>query len=178
MFYSLGDLNAIKQKIDIVSCVNIVGDGTESLRLAEFFLARDKEVKIIGKNKPDSFIATDKLEWIEGLKPLELIGEGSELKAMKLDNGKVIAASIVLFATNFRPSSSFLKDTDINLEEGYVIIDENMQTNLENIFACGSVCRRSGFLEEKTPDTYNQEGIKIAESIMHYARGEKICQRF
>lgn len=179
VFYSLDDAKNILQKMDIASCVNIVGDPDLSLRLAGFFLSKGKEVKIISRHKPDTFALREKLEWIDLLDPAELIGEGSELKALKLDNGKIIAASLVIFNSNYKPSVNFLKDCDIKLENGYILVNENMHTNIENVLACGSVCRRSNSYQEKSFEQCSQEGVLATESVINLSRrGESICQKY
>lgn len=81
-----------------------------------------------------------KVEVING-EPSEIIGEG-QVQAVRLKEGKVIGVSVVVFATGFKSNIDFLKDTPVNIENDFIVVDERMRTNIENIFACGAVCGR------------------------------------
>ena len=84
--YNLKDAKEIRQRLSIVNTVCLVGEAKICLALAQIISSKDKEVKVISRPKPEGFAASDKAEWIEGLAVAEIIGEGSELKALKLTN--------------------------------------------------------------------------------------------
>ncbi|MEI6631465.1 MAG: NAD(P)/FAD-dependent oxidoreductase [bacterium] len=177
--YNLGEAKEIKQRLVISQTVCLVGEAMLCLALASIIAAKDKEVKVISGPQPQGFVALDKAEWIADLSVTEIIGEGSELKALKLSNGKVLAASLIIFCGNYTPSSDFLKETGINLEQGYIIVDDNMRTNLENIFACGSVCNKEGNItKEKSWEQAAQEGSIVAGVLNGLIeRGKIPCQQ-
>jgi len=99
-----------------------------------------------------------KVEVING-EPLEIIGEG-QVQAVRLKEGKVIGASVVVFAAGFKSNIDFLKDTPVNIENDFIVVDERMRTNIENIFACGSVCGGSCW------DDAVRDSTIIAENII------------
>ncbi|TRZ50265.1 hypothetical protein D4Q80_00590 [bacterium] len=99
-----------------------------------------------------------KVEVING-EPLEIIGEG-QVQAVRLKEGKVIGASVVVFATGFKSNIDFLKDTPVNIENNFIVVDERMRTNIENIFACGAVCGRTSW------DEAIRDSIIIADNII------------
>lgn len=178
--YNLKDAKTIKQRIVTATTICIVGDPSLCLRLWEIFaLKDDMEIKIIATARPDSFRSSQNSEWIENLEVVEFIGEASELKAIKLSNGKIIGTPLVLFVGNYSPATEFLKESEIKLHDGYIITDQMLRTNFENIFACGSVSKAENLLEkEKSWDEAAKEGILAAQSITTLLGKEKIsCQQ-
>ena len=175
----LEDIKKIKERLTFYSEVCITGESKLCLRLCEAISRKDKDIKIVSKPRPDSFIPAEKREWIDNFELTEFIGEGAELKAFKLNNGKAIGASLVLFAADFSPSTEFLKETEIKTIRGYLIVDDAMRTNFENIFACGSVCRKEDSLErEKSWEDAVNEGASVASGIANLLeRGKNICQQ-
>ena len=175
----LEDIKKIKERLTFYSEVCITGEAKLCLRLCEAISRKDKDIKIVSKPRPDSFIPAEKREWIDNFELTEFIGEGAELKAFKLNNGKAIGASLVLFAADFSPSTEFLKETEIKTIRGYLVVDDAMRTNFENIFACGSVCRKEDSLErEKSWEDAVNEGASVASGIANLLeRGKNICQQ-
>lgn len=171
-FDDLTGAKKIKQRLMIANTVCIAGDAYLSLCLWQAIAKTDKEIKIIASPKPESFTQTEKAEWIDNLEIKELIGDGAELMALKLSNGKVIEAPLVIYLGNYTVSTNFLKDTEIKANRGYIITDEFMRTNFENILACGSV------RQEKTWEEAVREGALTATSIINILeRGKTICQQ-
>ena len=179
---NMEDIKTIKERMITTGTICIIGDTALCLRLWEALSLKEaKEIKIISSAKPDSFVASQNSEWLQDLKIIEFIGEGSELKAIKLNNGKIIGASLVLFAGNYSPATQFLKDSGVQVENGYITVNELMQTNFENIFACGSVVKNTNLTEmdkEKTWDQATREGALAAENIITLLGKENIsCQQ-
>jgi nitrite reductase (NADH) large subunit len=176
--YNLKDAEEIRQRLSIVNAVCLAGEAKICLALAQIISGKDKEVKVISGPRPEGFVASDKAEWIEGLKIQDIIGEGSELKALKLDSGKVLGASLILFCGDYKSSCDFLKEAEILAQDGYIIVDDNMRTSRENIFACGSVCSKEGIIKEKSWAEAGAEGMAAAQAIGGLIeRGKALCQQ-
>lgn len=167
-FYYLEEIKEIKNKLMLADTVCVTGEIKLCVRLAEAILFKypNKEVKIITKESHASLLSEGKIELLTGVSIQELIGEGC-LQAIKLDSGKIIASSLLLFAGDYKASSGFLKDTEINNDSGYIITDENMRTNLDNVFACGSIAKNSSSsLKDKLWKDCIEEGGIAASSII------------
>ncbi len=148
----LSDMKKIKDKLVLSNTICVIGEEARCSRLAQAITAKDKEVKVISKES--------------GLMPKELIGEG-QLQALKLSNGKVFGTSLVLFTGDYIASTDFLKDTDIKTLNGYILTDEFMRTNLENVFACGSVAgNETAVGKEKLWADACREGILAAGNLI------------
>lgn len=176
--YTLEDFKQIKDKLLVADTVCISGEPKEAVSLSQIIANKNKQVKVIAAAKPEGLQESDNLEWIDSLSLAEIIGEGSELKAIKLTSGKAIGASLVIFAGNFLPCSEFLKETEVKTKDGYIIVDETGRTNLENIFACGSVSKVEAFWDkQKTYDEAANEGRLVAQNLIAILeRGKTVCQ--
>ena len=65
---------------------------------------------------------------ITGRDIVEILGNG-DLKAVKLDTGKVIACCILVIAKGVVPNVDLVRDTQINIDKG-ILVDEYMKTNI------------------------------------------------
>lgn len=175
---NLDDVQKIRARLAVSSTVCLLGSMASCLKLASFFLSKNKEVKIFSGSALDSANHQDGLELIADAWPQEFIGEG-QLQAIKLDNGKVIGTTLAVYVGTAIPATEFLQDAGISLEQGYILVDQAMRTNIENIFACGNVCRNNLILsKEKTCQEAACEGILAAQEVCKsIERGNLLCQR-
>jgi thioredoxin reductase len=61
----------------------------------------------------------------------------------------------------------FLKDTEVEIMDSAIAVDENLRTSIPDIFACGSVCRRrEGAPGIKLWEDSLAEGLSVAENIL------------
>jgi NAD(P)H-nitrite reductase large subunit len=179
-FYALEDIQKARQQLILGDTVCVVGDADLCLRLSQAIVSKEKRAKIISSLRPESFIATDKAEWLENLEVIEIIGEGAELKALKLNNGKVIGTSLVMFVGNYLPNTDFLKESGIKADEGYICVDEAMRTNIENIFACGSASKiENQPVKSKSWEDTVREGTLTGSTIITLLeRRNTSCQKY
>ena len=148
---NLKDLQAIKNKMNISKNVVIVGGGLLGLEAAyeikkaglkvsvvEFassLLSRqlDNEGSLIlqtaVENQNIDVILGDSVNVIEG---------DNSVTSVKLKSGKIIDADLVLFSTGIAPNKNIADKTNIITSKG-IIINENMETNISGIYACGDI---------------------------------------
>lgn len=63
----------------------------------------------------------------------------SRVETVELSNGKCLNVDYVILAAGIQPSLSLLKHTSIQCEKA-ILVNEQMETNLAHIYACGDVC--------------------------------------
>jgi NAD(P)H-nitrite reductase large subunit len=70
------------------------------------------------------------------------------LDAVELSNGEVISSRMAICAIGVRPTTEFLDESGIELDEesGAVIVDGCLQTNLPDIYAAGNCASADGFI--------------------------------
>ncbi|OPJ65092.1 FAD-dependent oxidoreductase [Clostridium oryzae] len=77
----------------------------------------------------------------------ELIADDSinKVDAVKLSSGKIISADLVLFSTGIRPNKDLAEKSGIACNKG-IIVNEKMETNIKDVFACGDVAELNGLV--------------------------------
>lgn len=176
--YTLDSIKEVKEKLILANNVSIIGENNFAIKLTKALLDNGKEVKLIGQVTLLDY-THGSLEIIRNVSAGELIGESREVQALKLDNGKAIGADLILFVDNYIADTDFLKDSNLIFQNGYIIVDSNMRTNINNIFACGSVARKKEALRlQKDQKLAASEGIIAAQNIMNLTKeGEIACQK-
>lgn len=71
----------------------------------------------------------------------EILVESVILRSLDTQNTEKVDTSGIFVAVGRNPNSELLEDK-ITLENGYIVVDENMQTNIEGVFASGDITRK------------------------------------
>lgn len=151
-FRTVDDVKKIFDLLPITTTACVLGGGLIGLKAAYALKKRIPEVKVIvrsnrvlsqvlDKESADMFqqrIEENGIEVMTGTDVSEIIGNG-DVKAIKLEGGKVIGCHVVVVGKGVQPNIDLVKDTEIETGKG-IIVDEFMCTNIENIFAAGDVC--------------------------------------
>ena len=96
----------------------------------------------------------------------ELIGDKS-LEQIKLNNGEIINVSALFPYIGQIPNTQFLSFKNLCNENGYIIVNNNMDTNVPGLFAAGDVTNQ----KLKQVVTATSEGAIAATSVKEYLRG-------
>jgi NAD(P)H-nitrite reductase large subunit len=148
---TIKDTKEILGLLPMSSTSCILGGGLIGLKAAYGLLKKKQEIKIVvrsnfilsqmldekGSNLLMKKFRAAGIEIMTGRDITEILGNG-DLKAVRLDSGKVIACSILIVGKGVNPNVNLIKDTQVNLDRG-ILVDEYMKTNIPNIFAAGDV---------------------------------------
>jgi NAD(P)H-nitrite reductase large subunit len=189
---SLNDGKDFQQKASGGDAVCIVGRSAAAERFAQILTEKQKkEVKLISAElvaevlvaEPAKVSATQSLEplvspevkayasalgHIERIQScvVEIIGE-SAVQAVKLNEGKIIGASAVVYMDALKSNIDFLKNADISIKDDLIEVDEGMRTRLSDVFACGAVClRQNAAPREKLWEDVVEEARVVVENLM------------
>jgi len=99
-------------------------------RKEEFSKADPAWIKLIKENK--------KIEVLFKTEITELIGE-KKVKAVKLNNGKIIELDGIFIEIGADPNTEIVKDLGVELERNYIKTDAEKKTNVAGVFAAGDV---------------------------------------
>ena len=145
------DAVAIREYAEVNKCRKAVvcGAGFIGLEVAENLAAMNMEVTVIDaapQIMPNAFDEDMagyakrqlKANGMRVLTSVSLKGINGEkhVESVNTDSG-VLPADIVILAIGVRPATAFLNDSGIEMFKGTVIVDENMQTNIPDIYAVG-----------------------------------------
>ncbi|MFX1496073.1 MAG: NAD(P)/FAD-dependent oxidoreductase [Promethearchaeota archaeon] len=109
----------------------------------------DKEMGIIVKN----ILENNDIDLLLGSNVDKILGK-KQVKSVKLTNGTVLDADMVIIATGIKPNLELLRDSGIKTNLG-VIINEYLETNIPDIFAAGDIVESMNIL------TGNRESILL-----------------
>lgn len=64
--------------------------------------------------------------------------------AVSLENGLDLSGHLLLVATGVKPNTGFIRDSEIELDEG-ILVDDHMRTSASNVWAAGDVAQAKSF---------------------------------
>ena len=85
--------------------------------------------------------------------------ENGKLTSVNLDNGDKLEVSGLFISIGSVPSADIF---DVNKEKGFIIVDNECMTNVDNVYACGDVIKKNVY----QLTTATGEGTTVAYSII------------
>ena len=164
--------------------VAVVGGGDVAVEDALFLTRFVKKVFLIhrrdrlraAKILQERAFSNDKIEVIFDSVVDEINGEmlasGIKLRNLRTDQVKDLTVSGVFVLIGWSPNLSFLHNLVEVTDDGYIVVNSEMATSKEGIFACGDCCEKS----LKQIVTACGDGAIAAFSAQHYVerlRGEE-----
>lgn len=141
-YCALCDANLYKNKT-----VAVIGYSNSAIEEAIYLSEICKKVIVIGRGS--SFKGEQILiEKLNNLKNVEIYldcviknlkKENNVLKEIETNKGNIKIDGMFV-SIGYEPNSSFL--TKINKENGYIIVDDKMKTNIDYIYACGDIIKK------------------------------------
>lgn len=154
-FHTLTDVEVIEQWIHYhtVHRAIIIGGGLTAIECADALHKRGITVTIIEKNQQllsrhlTALGATFIMEQLRicnvnvllDTTITQIIGTQTAISAVRLSNGEIIPADMVIIATGTVPNSEFAQAAGLAYNNNYIIVNDTMQTSDEAIFAAGDV---------------------------------------
>ena len=112
----------------------VIGYNPKEEQEAIFLAERAEKVTYIALYKNVSFLA-DNIEIIEGNIPKEIVKDGDKV-ALVTNKGSYQADGIFILRDAMSPDK-LVPGLEIN--EGHIVVDRTMSTNIEGVFACGDI---------------------------------------
>lgn len=153
---TLEDLRHMQEDFREIDQVVVIGGGLLGLEAAYALRRLGKTVHVVEMapwllprqlDEPSSAILTQQLEE-EGLvihtknSVTEILGD-EYVTGVRLQDGEEIAAEGVLFNIGVRPNIDLARLTGLQVDRG-VVVDEHMQTNIDDIYAAGDCIQYNG----------------------------------
>ncbi|MBL0701602.1 MAG: FAD-dependent oxidoreductase [Spiroplasma sp.] len=167
--------------------ITVVGGGFIGLEAAENLKIHGVEVTLIeGADQIIPFV--DKEMSYFGQK--ELIAKGIKVLVNEmvekfdtnkviLKSGKEITTDGVILAIGVKPDTAFLKDSGIKMNDaGYMLVNDNYQTNIEDIYACGdAILVKNALSGQMVPLSMAGPANKQGKLIADHMFGMKIMNK-
>jgi rubredoxin-NAD+ reductase len=153
---NLDDYFAFRKHIKDTSTVTILGAGLVGCEFADDLANAGYKVNVIAPSltpldtlsppevgKSLQHVLEQKgVSWYLGNTAIEIAASGSEY-TLTLSNGETLHSEYVLSAIGIRPNISLAKKSGIHTNKG-IVVDDHLQTNVDNIFALGDCAEVNG----------------------------------
>ncbi len=160
--------------------VAVVG-GSDSAVMTSMLLAqKSKKVYIIYRRdklraKPmmvNKVMKNNKIEVIYNAEVKKLIGDDF-LKGIELSNGRKLSVEGLFVEIGHVPNTIIAKSLRVKTSEhGFIIVDENMRTNVKGVYAAGDICGSKNKLRQVI--TAASEGAIAARSVYEDKENEVV----
>ncbi len=159
-------IEKLLQKIKESKRIIILGGGFIGVEIAEQISKYpDKEVYLIEKEKyclikafsedlckrAEIVLKQTPIKLMTDISVTEFIGENGKFTAVKLDNGKIIKADMIIVSVGYRPNTTLAKEAGLPVNDrGGIIVDNYLRTVRQNVFAVGDCAAKTGFITGRT----------------------------
>ncbi|NLK27910.1 MAG: NAD(P)/FAD-dependent oxidoreductase [Clostridiales bacterium] len=150
------DIQTIKANTEDKKTILHIGGGIQNLEAAWAFCSHGKEVivaefmdKLMPRQLDDrasqilkNAVEASNVKVLLGTQVVAITGEDKVSGAIT-KNGDTIHCDMVVYSVGIRPNKKLYENTAIKTNIG-VIVNEHMQTNLENVYAAGDIAELDG----------------------------------
>lgn len=154
LFHTLEDLEILKKSINRDQDVAIIGAGITGLECADALNKLGVKVALIEKQKNlfENLINENAIQKLEALikkSGINLITNATILKIDKLKSQKCkltlnntlkLEADHVIVCAGTEPNTDFLKNSQLDLSNKLIVVNQHLETNLKDIYAAGDCC--------------------------------------
>lgn len=149
--------------------VAIVGSDRKALEEANFLSSMCSKVTIVSNEPVTEFDRKDNVEVIDNAVVISLNELDGKLDSIDISIGKEeknIKVKGLFVYLGSVPVSDMLENTGVEIENGYIVVDRNMKTNVDGIYACGDVIKKEFY----QISTAVGEGAIAALSVVKYLK--------
>ena len=146
------DVNSILNAVKNAQKALVIGSSFIGMEVAASLTQQGLEVTVVSpEDVPFKKILGDKLgkmfqkvhesngvSFKFGTKATEFIGEG-KVEAAILENGERVACNLVVVGIGVEPNTSYLKGIKLNEKDNSILVNEYLQTEIEDIYAAGDI---------------------------------------
>jgi len=162
----------------------IIGAGFIGLEMAEAFCLKNLEVHLI--ERMDNIFPSLNQEMLsplydkikeEGISTYlsksveEILSEKGKITAVKLNDGTILEADIILLSIGLQPNIDLVKDNaSITNDQKFIEVNKYLETNIENVYALGDlVLSDHRILNKKVyapyGDVADKQGLALAKTL-------------
>ena len=130
--------------------VAVVGGGSSALSEALYLANIVNKVYLIHRKEEfrgeDTLIKEvekkDNIELILNNEVTSLIIKEDKIEGLILKDGQKINVKGLFIYIGYIPNTDFLENTNIKMENGYIVVDEHHKTNIKGVYASGDVTKK------------------------------------
>ncbi len=147
--------------LEFAASLRKVGQQVEVVEIFPRLLPRqlDQDGAMILKDR----IETRGIKIVLGVKTEEILGKET-VSGILLDNGKELSGGLVLISAGVRPNTDLAAEAGIKVEKG-VVVDQYLQTSVNDVYATGDVAEFDGRVYGIIPATMEQAKISATNML-------------
>ncbi len=155
--------------------VAVIGGGNSAMEAATYMSNIANHVYIINRSKilradekEKSILENKNVEVIYDAKVTEIIGD-EKVEKIKLDNNQELDVSVVFVCIGQESNAGYYQNLKLETDAQGIIVDSNMKTSDDNIYACGDAISKSLYQVV----TATSEGAIAASNIIKNMRNSR-----
>lgn len=173
-------ISSLKEKTDAAKNIVIIGAGFIGVEVAEQLAKyKDKSIHLVEMQKhclcaafsekltsmADSLIVEQGVKLHISSKVSEIVGDAGKVKGVKLADGTVLDADLVISSIGYCPNTELAKQAGLELNcNRAIVVDHYMRTPVKDVFAVGDCSQSIGFI------TGRVDNIMLASTATAEAR--------
>jgi nitrite reductase (NADH) large subunit len=174
---TLEDALAIKVHAEKASQAVVVGGGllgletaralseaglkAQVIEIAEYLLPRQLDRE--GAQVLRVLLEDQGLQIVTGAVVEAIAGDG-RAERVRIEDGRVIEGQLILFSTGIRCRAKLAKEAGLDVNRG-AVVDDQMRTSAEDIFAAGDIAEYEGKIHGIIPPAMDQAAVAAANMI-------------
>ncbi|MCF7919774.1 MAG: FAD-dependent oxidoreductase [Candidatus Cloacimonetes bacterium] len=173
-------IEALKAKTDLAKNIVVIGGGFIGVEVAEQLAQhKDKKVSLVEMEalclsrafspdvalRADAAIKETGIQLYTSNRVSEILGENDKVTGVKLQDGTVIEAELVIASIGYRPNTGLAKNLGLQINKNHaIVVDRYMRTAVPDVFAIGDCSQTTGFITGRT------DNIMLASTATAEAR--------
>lgn len=179
---NIADVKKIKDMFPSINNTVVIGGGVLGLEAA-WEMSKVSKVtvlevadKLMGRQVDDAagellgnIIVDTGIDFKLNVKINEITGD-DVVTGVRLEDGELISADLVIVSCGIRSNTDVAKSANINIDRA-IVVNDKMETNVSNIFACGDCAQYEGINYALWPEAVDMGKIAGANAVgeeIHY----------
>ena len=122
--------------------VTVIGNNLESKQDTIYLSSIAKSINYINYSKDDITFPQDNIKVFNNKKIININAVDNKITNIVLDDNNVLETDGLFILNGYTPNSEFINNLDLKLDNGYIVVDKNMKTNIDGIYASGDIIKK------------------------------------
>lgn len=122
--------------------VTVIGNNLESKQDTIYLSSIAKSINYINYSKDDITFPQDNIKIFNNKKIININTVDNKITNIVLDDNNVLETDGLFILNGYTPNSEFINNLDLKLDNGYIVVDKNMKTNIDGIYASGDIIKK------------------------------------
>lgn len=145
--------------------VTVVGNNDTSKEEAIYLSNIAKNVYYINYGKENIVFDEENIEVINNKKIISLNEKDNKLCSITLSDNEELIIDGLFILNGYAPNIEFINNLNIKEENGYILVDKNMKTSIDNIYAAGDIIKKDLYQIVTAASEGAIAGINIIKSL-------------